>query len=67
MNPLPFVVAGLFGTEAVLILLRLWNVIAWRWWMLAPLWVGAPILIAEAAAVAVAVAVVRDILQWLLA
>jgi hypothetical protein len=66
MNPFGLVIPGLVGLEAVLVILRLRKVIAWRWWMITPLWVGSVIFMVEATAVATAVLVARDLLRWLL-
>ena len=67
MNQFGLVIPGLVGIEAVLvILIRLRKVIAWRWWMMTPLWVGSVIFMVEATAVVTAVLVVRDLIRWLL-
>jgi membrane-bound ClpP family serine protease len=66
MNPFGLVIPGLVGIEAVLVILRLRKVIAWRWWMMTPVWVGAVIFMVEATAVATVVLVVRDLIRWLL-
>ncbi|MDB5558815.1 MAG: hypothetical protein JWQ36_1749, partial [Enterovirga sp.] len=47
MNPFGLVIPGLVGLEAVLVILRLRKVIAWRWWMITPLWVGSVIFMVE--------------------
>ncbi|MDB5512371.1 MAG: hypothetical protein JWR08_1854 [Enterovirga sp.] len=66
MNPLALVLPGLIGVEAVLVILRLRKVIAWRWWMITPLWLGSVIFMVEATAAATAIMVARDLLRWLL-
>jgi len=66
MNPFGLVLPGLVGIELVLVILRLRKVIAWRWWMMTPLWVGSVIFMVEATAVATAVLVARDLIRWLL-
>lgn len=66
MNPFALVIPGLVGIEAVLVILRLRKVIAWRWWMMTPLWVGFTIFMVEATAVATVVLVARDLIRWLL-
>jgi hypothetical protein len=66
MNPFALIVPGLVGMEVILVVLRLQKVIAWRWWMMTPLWLGSLISIVEATAAATAVMVARDLLRWAL-
>jgi hypothetical protein len=66
MNPFVLAVPGLVAVEAVLVVLRLRNVIAWRWWMMAPLGLGTAIFLAEATAALMAVTVARRLLDRLL-
>ena len=66
MNPFVFAVPALVAAEAVLVVLRLRNVIAWRWWMMAPLGLGTAIFVAEATAAVMVAIVARRLLGWLL-
>ena len=61
-----FAVPALVAAEAVLVALRLRNVIAWRWWMMAPLGLGTAIFVAEATAAVMVAIVARRLLGWLL-
>jgi len=66
MNPFALVIPGLVGLEVILVVLRLQRVIAWRWWMMTPLWLGSLIFLVEVTAAATALVVARDLLRWLL-
>jgi len=66
VSPFALVIPGLISMEAILVVLRLQRVIAWRWWMMTPLWLGSILFIVEATAAATAVMVARDLLRWAL-
>jgi hypothetical protein len=57
------VVPGLVAVEAILVVLRLTRVLAWRWWIMAPVGVAVAAILSWPIAAVLAVAATRDLLR----